>query len=568
MKHRNILSYAKPYLFQTVAGPLLKLAEAALDLVVPLIVAKIIDVGITAGDTSYIVKYCLLLVLVAFVGLALSLTAQFFCAKAAVGLVAGVRSAVFKRIQAFSYTQLDVLGIPTLITRMTSDMDRLQNGVNMTLRLLLRSPFIVVGAVVSGYFIDVRSGHIMLAAVAALSLVTFAVTFGSAPLYKKVQERLDGVTELTGENLEGVRVIRALTLEEREKREFYRRNSLLNHTQRFAGRVSALLNPVTVVLINAGIIVLIKNGAVSVEAGSLTQGEMVALYNYMAQILIELVKFANCVVLLSRAIACADRIGSVLDIPVAEEEDAAAPDPGCETAVRFDNVSLTYSGAGEAALTDISFTAKKGQTIGIIGGTGSGKTSLVNMIAGFYKATGGDVYVGGANVRECSSAKLLGLIGLVPQKAVLFAGTVRSNLAWGNENATDEEMLRAVKLAQAEEVLGPDGLDKRVEQGGRNLSGGQRQRLTIARALVKKPDILILDDSSSALDTLTDAALRREIAALPGDMTVFIVSQRAVSVKDADKIIVLDDGKTAGIGTHDELMQNCEVYRETVQSQE
>ncbi len=569
----KLLSYAKPYIAESVLGPLLKLAEAALDLIVPLIIAAMIDKGVGASDRAYLIKQTLLLVAAAAAGLLLSVTAQFFCAKAAVGFATSLRSAVFRHIQEFSYTELDSAGIPTLITRLTSDMNRLQNGVNLSLRLLLRSPFIVAGSIVMAFYIDVKSGWIITVAVAILAAVTFAVIFGVAPVYKRVQEKLDNVTETTGENLEGARVIRALTLEENERRVFYARNDVLNKTQRFAGRISALLNPLTIVIINLGIVALIKNGVISVETGTLTAGEVVALYNYMAQILIELVKFANLVVQLSGAIACGGRIQDVLEM-TSENTDRRTEttsriwqdDAG--TVVRFDHAALKYSGACGNALSDINFEVKRGQTVGIIGGTGSGKTSLVNMIAGFYPATDGGVYVSGRNVNDYDPAELLSHIGIVPQKAALFGGTIRSNLLWSNGNASEDEMLAALKIAQADNIPGGDGLDKKIEQGGRNLSGGQRQRLTIARAVVRMPDILILDDSASALDYATDAALRRAIAGLPGDMTVFIVSQRAASVMNADMIITLDDGQIAGIGTHDELLRTCEVYKEIVSVQQ
>ncbi len=571
----KLLSYAKPFILESVLGPLLKLAEATLDLIVPLIIAAMIDRGVGAPDRAYLIKQSLLLVAAAAVGLLLSVTAQFFCAKAAVGFAASLRSAVFRHIQGFTYTGLDWAGIPTLITRLTSDMNRLQNGVNLSLRLLLRSPFIVAGSVVLAFYIDIRSGWIITVAVAILAAVTLAIILGVAPVYKRVQEKLDGVTETTGENLEGARVIRALTLEESEKRTFRSRNGILNRTQRFAGRISALLNPLTIVIINLGIVALIRNGVISVEAGTLTAGEVVALYNYMAQILIELVKFANLVVQLSGAIACGGRIKDVLEM--SSEPQSATPgtqnatriwQDDSETVVRFDHAALKYSGAGDNALSDIDFSVKRGQTVGIIGGTGSGKTSLVNMIAGFYPATEGRVCVAGRDVGDYSPAELLSHIGIVPQKAALFSGTIRSNLAWSNENASESGMLAALKIAQADNIPGEEGLDKKIEQGGRNLSGGQRQRLTIARAVVRMPDILILDDSASALDYATDAALRRAIAGLPGDMTVFIVSQRAASVMNADVIITLDDGRIVGMGTHDELLETCEVYKETVSVQQ
>ncbi|MEA4912450.1 MAG: ABC transporter ATP-binding protein [Oscillospiraceae bacterium] len=569
---KKLFVYMKEYRKESVLGPLFKLCEAALELAVPLLVAAIIDKGIGAGDRSYIARMCALLVGFGVAGLGFSVTAQYFAAKAAVGFVTKVRRALFDHVQKLSYAQLDTLGAPTLITRMTSDVNQVQNGVNLALRLLLRSPFVVFGAMLMAFTIDARAAGIFAAVIAALLVVVFAIMLVCIPLYRRVQTKLDGVTALTRENLTGARVLRAFCREEQERESFRQRNEALTKTQKFVGRVSALMNPLTYVLINGATIWLIWTGAVRADAGLLTQGAVVALYNYMLQILTELIKLANLIISITKAVACGNRIEAVLEEKPAMRETAippAAPALHTGAQVEFRDAQLRYSATGDSALSDVAFSVRRGETVGIIGGTGAGKTSLVSLIPRFYDVSAGSVLVDGVDVREYPLDALRARIGFVPQKAVLFAGTIRENLLWGKSDATDAELLAAVDAAQARDVLDgrEGGLDAPVEQGGRNLSGGQRQRLTIARALVRQPEILILDDSASALDFATDAALRRAIRALPSRPTVFVVSQRAASVRLADKIVVLDDGAVAGIGAHDALLESCAVYREIFESQ-
>ena len=566
---KKLLKYFNGYKKECVLGPLFKLFEATLELIVPLVIAAIIDQGIGNGDGGYVVRMCLWLLALGAVGLVFSITAQYFCARAAVGFVAKVRSALFGHLQTLSYTEIDRIGTSTMITRMTSDANQVQTGINLALRLLLRSPFVVFGAMVMAMTIDTDTTLIFAGTIGALSIVVFGIMLISMPLYKKVQARLDGVVGKTRENLSGARVIRAFCKEDAEIAEFGERNTNLTKTQKTVGMISALMNPLTYVIINVAIVYLIYTGAVKVNIGELTDGQVVALYNYMSQILVELIKLANLIITITKSLASASRISAVFDIK-SSIVDGTETEPNGESdyAVEFNDVTLTYAGAGDASLEGISFKARRGETIGIIGGTGSGKTSLINLIPRFYDASEGDVRVLGHDVREWSSDALRERIGIVPQKAVLFAGTVRENMLWGNENATDEEINRALEIAQAAGVVADKGgLDARIEQGGKNLSGGQRQRLTIARALVKNPDVLILDDSASALDFATDAALRAAIRNIGGDTTVFIISQRASSIMHADRIVVLDDGRADGVGTHDELLEGCEVYREIYASQ-
>ncbi len=562
---KKLLVYLKDYIKESILGPLFKLLEALFELFVPLVIAAIIDTGIENGDTGYIVKMCLVLVLLGFVGLAFSITAQYFAAKASVGFVSKIRHVLFGHIQSLSYSELDQIGTSTLITRMTSDMNQVQNGMNLALRLLLRSPFVVFGAMIMAFTIDVPSAMIFVYVTIVLLIVVFGIMLGSIPLYKKVQQKLDAVMTVTRENLTGVRVIRAFCKEDEETDDFINKNNELTASQKFVGKISALMNPVTYVIINLAIIWLIHTGAVRVEAGILTQGAVVALYNYMSQILVELIKLANLIINITKSIACGNRIQAVLDI----KPDLESGNSYCnEGSVEFDHVNLRYKNAGADSLSDITFTAAKGETIGIIGGTGSGKSSLVNLIPRFYDAASGEVKVGGVNVKDMDVEQLREKIGVVPQKAVLFHGTIRENMQWGVTNASDDEIMEAIEAAQGLDVIkAKGGLDCEIEQGGKNLSGGQRQRLTIARALVKKPEILILDDSASALDFATDAALRKSLRELDYHPTVFIVSQRTSSIQHADRIIVLDDGAAVGIGTHDELMKSCSVYQEIYNSQ-
>lgn len=562
---KKLLVYLKDYIKESILGPLFKLLEALFELFVPLVIAAIIDTGIENGDTGYIIKMCLVLVLLGFVGLAFSITAQYFAAKASVGFVSKIRHVLFGHIQSLSYSELDQIGTSTLITRMTSDMNQVQNGMNLALRLLLRSPFVVFGAMIMAFTIDVPSAMIFVYVTIVLLIVVFGIMLGSIPLYKKVQQKLDAVMTVTRENLTGVRVIRAFCKEDEETDDFINKNNELTASQKFVGKISALMNPVTYVIINLAIIWLIHTGAVRVEAGILTQGAVVALYNYMSQILVELIKLANLIINITKSIACGNRIQAVLDIKPDLESGSSSCNDG---SVEFDHVNLRYKNAGADSLSDITFTAAKGETIGIIGGTGSGKSSLVNLIPRFYDAASGEVKVGGVNVKDMDVEQLREKIGVVPQKAVLFHGTIRENMQWGVTNASDDEIMEAIEAAQGLDVIkAKGGLDCEIEQGGKNLSGGQRQRLTIARALVKKPEILILDDSASALDFATDAALRKSLRELDYHPTVFIVSQRTSSIQHADRIIVLDDGAAVGIGTHDELMKSCSVYQEIYNSQ-
>lgn len=564
---KKLLKYFKGYTPQCVLGPLFKLLEASFELLVPLVVASIIDIGIKNGDKPYIIKMCIIMVALGLVGLICSVTAQYFAARAAVGFTKRLRHALFEKIQSFSYTKLDKLGTATVITRMTSDMNQVQTGVNLTLRLLLRSPFVVLGAMVMAFTIDVKSALIFAVAIPVLSVIVFGIMLISIPLYKKVQSRLDSVTQTTRENLTGARVIRAFALESREKAAFEDKNDELTAVQRFVGRVSALMNPLTYAVINAATVWLIYTGALRVNSGALSSGEVVALYNYMSQILVELIKFASLIINITKSVACAKRIGDILEISGSEHTGSKPMKKGGD--IEFKNVSLRYDQAGDNTLTNISFKVKSGQTVGIIGGTGSGKSSLINLIPAFYRATAGEILINGQNINDIDIESLRNSVAVVPQRAVLFAGTIRDNLRWGNDGATDEEIRRALETAQATDIVTSkeNGLDSVIEQGGRNLSGGQRQRLTIARALTKNADILILDDSSSALDFATDAKLRAALKNIHNKPTVFIVSQRTASIKHADIIIVLDDGFAVGVGTHSQLLESCEVYREIYESQ-
>lgn len=582
---KSLLKFLHNYKKESVLAPLFKLLEASFELFVPLVISKIIDVAIPSGNHSMIIKMGLILIGLALVGMVAAITAQFFAAKAATGFSSELREAVFSHIQTFDFTVIDKIGTSTLITRMTSDINQLQNGVNMVLRLFLRSPIVVFGAMIMAFTIDVKSALVFVVAIPLLAVVVFGIMLITMPLYKRVQGNLDKVLGHTRENLTGVRVIRAFRLEKKEFKDFEFDNRVLTKAQTSVARFSSLSSPLTYVIVNAAIIALIYIGGVKVNIGDLTQGQVVAIVNYMSQILVELVKFADLIVLITKAVACGDRVEAVLktenadavlavggenagsqnhDETVGKASDSNLPDDY----IRFDHVSLKYADAGDETLTDMTFSVKKGETIGIIGGTGSGKTSLVNMIPGFYKATKGQVFLEGKPLDEYDDSELVSRVGMVPQKAVLFKGTVKSNLLWGNENATDDQLWKALDIAQATEVVkGKEGeLDAVVEQSGKNFSGGQKQRLTIARALVGDPEILILDDSASALDYATDAALRKALAGIK-DTTVFIVSQRASSIRNADKIIVLDDGAIVGIGTNEELLETCEVYREIYFSQ-
>ncbi len=562
--------YLKPYTLESILGPLFKLLEALLELLVPLVVADIIDTGIGAGDSGFIVKRCLLLIGLGLLGLASSVTAQYFAAKAAIGFTASVRHALFGKVQSLSYAELDKLGTSTLMTRMTSDMNQVQTGLNLALRLLLRSPFVVFGAMIMAFTIDVKSAWVFAVIIPLLFAVVFGIMFSCIPLYKKVQGRLDGVLGAAKENLAGVRVIRAFGKERQEVESFEEKSGQLLSSQLFVGKISALLNPVTYVMINLAIIAVLRVGGGQVYKGILTQGQVLALYNYMSQILVELIKMANLILSMTKATASAKRVAAILalesslDVPRENpEEPEAAP------AVSFDGVTFTYPTGGAPALSDISFTLEHGKTLGIIGGTGSGKSTLIGLIPRFYDVQEGCVKVDGCDVRQYPLETLRRKIGLVPQKALLFKGTIRENLLWGDEGATDDEIRDALRAAQAQEVVDgkPEGLDYEVETGGRNFSGGQRQRLTIARALVRKPEVLILDDSASALDFATDAALRHALRELPWKPAVVIISQRTASIRFADEILVLDDGRLAGRGTHEELLQTCDVYREIYESQ-
>lgn len=564
----KLLVHIKSYKKECVFGPLFKLLEALLELFVPLVIASIIDDGIANGNKGYVIGMTALLVGLGAVGLAFSITAQYFAAKAAVGFSTKVKHELFRHIESLSWSEIDHVGTSTLITRMTSDMNQIQSGVNMTLRLLLRSPFVVFGAMIMAFTINIQAALIFAAAIPVLSVVIFGIMLWCIPLYKKVQQRLDRVLGITRENLTGVRVVRAFCKEDEEISEFTRSNEELTTGQKFVGRISALMNPLTYVIINLAIIWLIQTGAVQVNAGDLSQGDVVALYNYMSQILVELIKLANLIISLTKSVACGNRVQALFDIRSSQTVQQDEGNGDTQYAVEFRNVSLRYKDAGDDSLTGMNITVKPGETVGIIGGTGSGKSSLVNLIPRFYDATGGEVFVNGKNVSSYDIEELRSMIGVVPQKAVLFKGSIRENMQWGKKDATDAEILAAAKTAQAADVIeGKGGLDFEIEQGGRNLSGGQRQRFTIARALVRKPGILILDDSASALDFATDAALRKAIREMDSSPTVFIVSQRTSSIQHADKIVVLDDGKIAGIGKHDELLESCPVYSEIYNSQ-
>lgn len=569
----RLMRYLKDYKKESVLAPLFKLLEAFFELLVPLVMANIIDRGIADSDMGYIGKMGACLLALAVVGLLSSVTAQFFAAKAAVGFSTKLRQALFDHIQSLDFTNIDKAGTSTMITRMTSDINQVQSGVNMVLRLFLRSPIIVFGAMIMAFTIDVKSALVFVVAIPLLTLVVIGIMAWTMPLYKKVQAGLDKVLGITRENLTGVRVIRAFHKEEKEESRFREHTEALARSQTFVGRISAVMNPLTYVIVNGAIIALIYTGAIQVNVGNLTQGEVIAIINYMSQILVELVKLANLIVTVTKALACADRVAAVLEIRN-EEEAARLPGAvegsgGTAPFLEFDHVTFAYAGAGAETLHDLNFTVGRGETVGVIGGTGSGKSSLVNLIPGFYPVTEGAIRMEGRDIREIPEEELRGRIGMVPQKAVLFKGTVRSNLQWGKPDATEEEMWQAIDMAQAREVVeGKDGkLDARIAQNGKNLSGGQRQRLTIARALVRNPEILILDDSASALDYATDAKLRMALRELEGRTTTFIVSQRASTIRHADKILVLDDGSLAGMGTHEELLEGCDVYREIYFSQ-
>ncbi len=570
----RLMKYLKDYKKESVLAPLFKLLEAFFELMVPLVMANIIDRGIENGDMGYIGKMGLCLLALAVVGLLSSVTAQFFAAKAAVGFSTKLRQALFDHIQGLNFTNIDKAGTSTMITRMTSDINQVQSGVNMVLRLFLRSPIIVFGAMIMAFTIDTKSALVFVVAIPLLAIVVFGIMMWTMPLYKKVQANLDKVLGITRENLTGVRVIRAFHQEVEEEERFNRYTAALAHSQTFVGKISAVMNPVTYIIVNGATIALIYTGAIQVNIGNLTQGEVIAILNYMSQILVELVKLANLIITITKALACADRVAGVFEIQneemvvtdmIAASEKRTAAVPFLE----FDHAGLTYAGAGAETLHDMNFTVNKGDTIGVIGGTGSGKSSLVNLIPGFYPVTEGAVRLEGVDLKHIPEEQLRERIGVVPQKAVLFKGTIRSNLQWGKPDATEEEMWQAIDTAQAREVVEgkSGGLDAQVSQNGKNLSGGQRQRLTIARALVRKPEILILDDSASALDYATDAKLRAALKGLEGKTTTFIVSQRASTIRYADKIIVLDDGEMAGVGTHEELLKNCDTYREIYYSQ-
>lgn len=566
---RKLLRFLKDYKKESILSPLFKLLEASFELFVPLVMAAIIDTGIGNKDGGFILKMCGILILLAIVGLTCSITAQYFAAKAAVGFATKVRHALFDHIQKLSYTEMDTAGTDTMITRMTSDINQAQSGVNMVLRLFLRSPFIVFGAMIMAFTIDVKAALIFVVTIPVLSVVVFGIMIIIIPLFRRVQASLDKVLGVTRENLTGSRVIRAFNKEQEEIADFDESNERLTDVQLFVGKISALMNPLTYIIINVALVILIWTGAIQVNIGKISQGEVVALVNYMSQILVELVKLANLIITVTKAIACGNRVQSIFEMETSMVDGNGSKKEDTGYTVEFRNVSMRYKGAGADTLTGIDFKAKPGDTIGIIGGTGSGKSSVVNLIPRFYDVTEGQVMVDGMDVREYKITDLRDKIGIVPQKAVLFAGTVRSNLAWGKEDATEEEMQQALSVAQAAEVVDKkDGkLDAEVEQGGKNFSGGQKQRLTIARALVKQPEILIMDDSSSALDYATDAKLRQAIHNMPNRPTVFIVSQRAASIMYADKIIVLDDGTVAGTGTHEELLKDCSVYQEIYYSQ-
>lgn len=576
---KTLLAYLKDYKKESILAPLFKMLEASFELFVPLVMAAIIDVGIANQDKPYIVKMCFVLIALGIIGLVCSITAQYFAAKAATGVGTGIRHGLFEHIQKFTFTEMDQLGTSTLITRMTSDINQIQSGVNLVLRLFLRSPFIVFGAMIMAFTVDVKAALVFVVTIPLLSLIVFGIMLVTMPMYKKVQADLDQVLLATRENLTGARVIRAFNKEEDETKRFENANQILTDAQKYVGRISGMMNPLTYIIVNGAIIALIYVGAVRVDIGDLTQGQVVALINYMSQILVELVKLANLIISVTKAAACLNRVESVLAVkPDMNEGDVRWKSNSSETdwdlkskipVVEFSHVSLTYKGTSDTSLSDINFCAKKGQTIGIIGGTGSGKSSLVNLIPRFYDATDGTVKINGRDIKEYQTENLREHIGVVLQKAVLFKGSIADNLRWGKEDATEQEMYEALDISQAREFVDTKqgGLEFQIEQGGRNLSGGQKQRMTIARALVRKPEILILDDSASALDFATDAALRKSIKEMKNQPTVFIVSQRAASIQYADQIIVLDDGAMAGIGTHEELLKDCPVYQEIYYSQ-
>lgn len=565
---KKLLVYLKGYEKETVLAPLFKMLEALFELFVPLVMAAVIDVGIGGHNRGYVIRMCLVLIALGVIGLACSITAQYFAAKAATGFSTVLRRELFAHIQSLSYTEMDNLGTSTLITRMTSDINQVQSGVNLVLRLFLRSPFIVFGAMIMAFTVDVKAAMIFVVAIPMLSVVVFGIMIWTMPLYRRVQGALDKVLGLTRENLTGVRVIRAFCLEEQEQTHFREKNERLTDMQKFVGKISGLMNPLTYIIVNGAVVVLLHTGAIRVDQGIITTGAVVALVNYMNQILVELVKLANLIINITKSVACGNRIQSVLEIPSSMKNGSDTNLARADEVV-FDHVGLTYAQAGTESLTDIDFSAKAGQTIGIIGGTGSGKSSLVNLIPRFYDATAGAVKINGKNVKDFDLETLRKMVGIVPQKAVLFKGTIEDNLRWGKKDATEEELWEALETAQAAEFVREraDGLQAKIDQGGKNLSGGQRQRLTIARALVGHPGILILDDSASALDFATDAALRKALREMKGNPIVFIVSQRTSSIRHADQIIVLDDGMVAGIGTHQELLENCPVYQEIHYSQ-
>lgn len=576
---KTLLAYLKGYKKESILAPLFKMLEASFELFVPLVMAAIIDVGIANQDKPYIVKMCFVLIALGIIGLVCSITAQYFAAKAATGVGTGIRHGLFEHIQKFTFTEMDQLGTSTLITRMTSDINQIQSGVNLVLRLFLRSPFIVFGAMIMAFTVDVKAALVFVVTIPLLSLIVFGIMLVTMPMYKKVQADLDQVLLTTRENLTGARVIRAFNKEEDETKRFENANQILTDAQKYVGRISGMMNPLTYIIVNGAIIALIYVGAVRVDIGDLTQGQVVALINYMSQILVELVKLANLIISVTKAAACLNRVESVLTVkPDMNEGDVRWKSNSSEAdrdlknkipVVEFSHVSLTYKGTSDTSLSDINFCAEKGQTIGIIGGTGSGKSSLVNLIPRFYDATDGTVKINGHDIKEYQTENLREHIGVVLQKAVLFKGSIADNLRWGKEDATEQEMYEALDISQAREFVDTKqgGLEFQIEQGGRNLSGGQKQRMTIARALVRKPEILILDDSASALDFATDAALRKSIKEMKNQPTVFIVSQRAASIQYADQIIVLDDGAMAGIGTHEELLKDCPVYQEIYYSQ-
>ena len=576
---KTLLAYLKGYKKESILAPLFKMLEASFELFVPLVMAAIIDVGIANQDKPYIVKMCFVLIALGIIGLVCSITAQYFAAKAATGVGTGIRHGLFEHIQKFTFMEMDQLGTSTLITRMTSDINQIQSGVNLVLRLFLRSPFIVFGAMIMAFTVDVKAALVFVVTIPLLSLIVFGIMLVTMPMYKKVQADLDQVLLATRENLTGARVIRAFNKEEDETKRFENANQILTDAQKYVGRISGMMNPLTYIIVNGAIIALIYVGAVRVDIGDLTQGQVVALINYMSQILVELVKLANLIISVTKAAACLNRVESVLAVkPDMNEGDVRWKSNSSEAdldlknkipVVEFSHVSLTYKGTSDTSLSDINFCAEKGQTIGIIGGTGSGKSSLVNLIPRFYDATDGTVKINGRDIKEYQTENLREHIGVVLQKAVLFKGSIADNLRWGKEDATEQEMYEALDISQAREFVDTKqgGLEFQIEQGGRNLSGGQKQRMTIARALVRKPEILILDDSASALDFATDAALRKSIKEMKNQPTVFIVSQRAASIQHADQIIVLDDGAMAGIGTHEELLKDCPIYQEIYYSQ-